>query len=307
MMSADSAFELTFSIVTPSYNQGQFIERTLQSVLSQSVAPLEYFVFDGVSTDNTTEILKKYEQHLSWISEKDNGQTDAVNKGLKRVTGDIIGWLNSDDIYYSGTFESVRRFFQENPSIDLVYGRANHIDKDDCVIEAYPTEPWDFERLKSICFLSQPAVFFRRKVIETYGLLDEKLHYCMDYEYWVRLAVRGASVAHIPIVLAGSRFYQETKTMNQRVAVHKEINDMLKKTLGKTPDRWLCNYAHVFVESHGFPTPQKSPFLAVAGLAVVIVFTSLRWNYSISKPLRNMLKGWMKHYTNKLFFRRSPT
>lgn len=292
---------LTFSIVTPSFNQGQFIERTIQSVLSQSIKPLEYFIFDGGSTDNTVELLKKHEQHYTWVSEKDNGQTHAVNKGLKRVKGDIIGWLNSDDIYYPGAFQCVLDFFETNPDIDIIYGDAHHIDKEDKVIEQYPTEPWDIERLKDTCFLSQPAVFFRRRVIETYGLLDEKLSYCMDYEYWVRLAIQGASFAHIPLVLAGSRFYQETKTLNQRLAVHAEINDMLKKKLGKTPDRWLCNYAHAFVESRGIAMGQTRSIIALPILTVMIVLTSIRWNYGVSKSLRKMLREWCKEYAKKLF------
>lgn len=291
---------LTLSIVTPSYNQGLFIERTLHSVLSQNITPVEYFIFDGGSSDNTVELLKKHEQHFNftWVSEKDNGQTHAINKGLQKVTGDIIGWLNSDDIYYPGAFQCVLDFFEAHPTVDVVYGKAHHIDKDDNFIEVYPTEPWNIERLKETCFLSQPAVFFRRKVIEAYGFLDEKLSYCMDYEYWMRLALQGASFAHIPSVLAGSRFYQETKTLNQRVAVHAEINDMLKDKLGKTPDRWLCNYAHAVVEPHGQQTRSKA---TIPMLAVMIVFSSIRWNYSISKSLRKMLREWLKEYTKKLF------
>lgn len=294
---------LTFSVVTPSYNQGEFIERTIQSVLSQSVQPMEYFVFDGGSTDNTIDVLKKYEKQLFWVSEKDKGQTDAVNKGLNVVKGDIIGWLNSDDIYYPKAFEMVSNFFQSNPSIDVVYGKANHVDKEDQIIEPYPIEPWNLERLKSICFLSQPAVFFRRTVVEQYGPLDDKLRYCMDYEYWLRLGVRGAQFAHIPLTLAGSRFYLETKTLGQRVGVHKEINDMLKKTTGETPDRWLCNYAHVWIESKGFSLTRKNQFLVV--LIIVVIFTSLRWNHSVSKSLWKTLAEWTKRYTAKLFsFRR---
>jgi glycosyltransferase involved in cell wall biosynthesis len=293
---------LTFSIVTPSYNQGEFIERTLQSVFSQTVLPLEYFVFDGGSTDNSIQILKKYAQQIEWVSEKDNGQAHAVNKGLKKVTGDIIGWLNSDDVYYPDAFKCVRTFFEENPSVDVVYGKAYHIDKQDQIIEAYPTERWNVEHFKSFCFLSQPAVFFRRKVIEEQGLLNENLCYCMDYEYWLRLAMRGVSFAHIPLVLAGSRFYQETKTLNQRVAVHSEINTMLKKKLGRTPERWLCSYAHIFVETHGIARGQVHSFLAIPVLAVVMVLASLRWNYSISSTLRQMLSGWIKRYLRKLFY-----
>lgn len=287
---------LTISVITPSYNQGEFIERTLQSVLNQSIKPLEYFVFDGGSTDNTVDILKIYENQLSWTSEPDAGQAAAVNKGFKIAQGDIIGWLNSDDIYYPNAFQHVIDFFSKNPDINVLYGNANHIDKSNQIIEAYPTEPWNYDRLKSVCFLSQPAVFFRREIIEQYGVLDEKLHYCMDYEYWLRLGMKGASFAHIPFILAGSRFYMETKTMGQRVPVHAEINAMQRRVLGYTADSWLTNYAHVLVESHGFSREREKPFLLA--IIFVSIYASLRWNRKISKALLKTIKIWFNRYCN---------
>ena len=172
------------SIVTPSFNQGQFIERTLQSVACQTGASIEHVVFDGGSTDTTLDVLNRFSPKVRWVSEKDKGQTDAVNKGIRGTDGEIIGWLNSDDIYYPGTISQVVSFFKDNPEIDVVYGMADHIDINDQAFEAYPTEPWNFERLQETCFISQPALFFRRRVVEKCGLLDESLNYCMDYEYW---------------------------------------------------------------------------------------------------------------------------
>ena len=238
---------LSISVVTPSYNQAQFIERTIQSVLDQNVPSLEYMVVDGASTDDTLNILKKYENRLRWVSEKDSGQTEAVNKGIQWTNGDIIGWLNSDDIYYPGTLSAVMRLFEEFPQVNVVYGEADHIDESDQLIEAYYTEDWNYERLKEVCFLCQPAVFFRRSLLEQVGLLDTNLKYCMDYEYWLRL---GAKVPFVRIEkkLAGSRMYRENKTLGERVAVHKEINDMLRKQLGAVPDKWIFNYAHAVVD-----------------------------------------------------------
>ena len=134
------------SIVTPSFNQGQFIERTLQSVASQSGVEIEHVVFDGGSTDNTVDILGNFTPSVNWVSKKDRGQTDAVNQGIRATDGEIIGWLNSDDIYYPGAIAQVVAFFTTHPDIDVIYGMADHIDINDKSFESYPTEPWNYER-----------------------------------------------------------------------------------------------------------------------------------------------------------------
>lgn len=278
------------SIITPSFNQGRFIERTLQSVASQTGAEIEHVVFDGGSTDNTVEILKRFSPPVRWVSKKDKGQTDAVNKGISATDGEIIGWLNSDDIYYPGTVARVVAFFEANPEIDLVYGMADHIDVEDQAFEPYPTEPWNFERLKENCFICQPALFFRRRVVEKYGLLDEALNYCMDYAYWLRLGKNGARFAYLEEKLAGSRLYDENKTMSAKVKVSKEINKMLKKLFGRVPDRWLFGYAYVVVTQRTSRKFDDTVFLIQ--LIPNVIFSSLRWNRGISAAMIEQLFRW---------------
>jgi len=279
------------SIVTPSFNQGRFIERTILSVLEQGVEDLEYFVIDGGSRDETVEILKRYESRLWWVSERDRGQADAVNKGLRRCRGDVIGWLNSDDIYYPAMVAAACEYLASRPEIDVVYGDANHIDAEDKVIEAYPTEEWDLQRLADVCYLCQPAVFFRRSVIEKFGLLSERLHFCLDYEYWLRLAVGGANFARLRQVVAGSRLYAETKTLGSRVKFHREINNMLRERLGRVPDRWLFNYAHALLDENGVPRTARFRFPVLVSAASIMA--ALRWNRRISPGMLQLTRTWV--------------
>lgn len=274
------------SIVTPSYNQAQFIERTIESVLAQGFPSLEYVVFDGGSTDGTPEVLKRYDGRLRWVSQPDKGQADAVNLGITATSGDIIGWLNSDDIYYPGAIQRVVDFFSRHPDVDAVYGRADYIDVHDRTFGSYPTEPWDLEHLKQACLICQPALFFRRSVVTRFGLLDPDLIYCMDYEYWLRIAFGGAKFAYLPEKLAGFRIYAENKTLRAKLALRIEINDMLHRHLGRVPDRWLFVYAHCVAELRSKHVPSTAFFLR---LAVHLIRASLHWNRGLSAQLKQNL------------------
>jgi glycosyltransferase involved in cell wall biosynthesis len=287
---------LSVTIITPSFNQAQFLERTIRSVLAQSseeprfAGPIEHWVIDGGSRDGSVEILERYGGRLHWISEKDRGHPDAVNKGLARATGDIIGWLNSDDIFYPGAVATVMDVFERRPDVDVVYGDGNHIDEHDRFIEPYPTEDWSFERLKECCFLCQPAVFFRRRLVERFGPLDVQWHYALDYEYWLRLGQNGARFVHIGAVLAATRLHAATKTLGSRVKVHSENNDMLAALFGRVSDRWLFAFAHAVLDDRGLArgTPRYSIEVALRSWAAAV-----RWNGRISPPMLKLGSQWI--------------
>ncbi len=281
------------SIVTPSFNQGPFIERTIESVLAQKIDNLEYYIADGGSTDETLDIIKKYHDRLSYVSEKDKGQAAAVNKGIKATTGNIIGWLNSDDIYYPGALSAVIAYFSAHPETDVVYGDAHHIDESDNILEPYYTEDSNYERLKEVCFLCQPAVFFRRRILDKAGLLNENLHYCMDYEYWLRLG-RLTLFARIPEFLAGSRMYEDNKTLGARVQVHREINDMFLQKMGNVPDKWIYAYAHAVVEGKGRlrnTTWQNLKF--VGALTRISVISFFKWRRYLPLHAMQTMMDWV--------------
>lgn len=236
---------MKISVVTPSFNQGQFIERTVQSVLSQNCGPheLEYVVMDGGSSDQTVSILASYATKLFFISEPDRGQTHAINKGINATSGEIIGWLNSDDIYYPDALKKVCDFFTAHPQVEMVYADAKLIDVNDNFLAHYPTEKWHVERLKSRCFISQPATFIRREAVLKYGHLNEQLHFCMDYEYWLRLGLNGARIVYLPESLAGARIYADTKSSRLAVEASLEAMSMLQEKLGDIPPEWTVNHS----------------------------------------------------------------
>lgn len=204
------------SIVTPSLNQGQFIERTILSVLNQDYPNIEYIVIDGGSTDNTLEAVKKYEDRLIWKSEPDNGQSDAINKGFRAATGDILAWLNSDDTYNFGTIKTVCSYLAKYPEVDVMYGDGKIVNEDDEVIGVFNSGSVDLRRwlYHGQINIFQPSTFFRRSVLSDIGLLDDNLHYNMDTDYWIRMALKKLNTQHVRKPLANLRWHQAAKTYN---------------------------------------------------------------------------------------------
>lgn len=201
------------SVVTPSYNQAVFLERTILSVLNQNYPNLEYIIIDGGSGDESVNIIKKYEKYLAcWVSEKDRGQSHAINKGWERATGEIVAWLNSDDTYTPGALAYVADFFQAHPQIDMVCGNAYKVDEEDNVIGASPRQDFKLEKLiHNQWNIPQPAVFLRRRVLTEVGLLDEALYFYMDLDLFIRVGQK-YSVKRIPQYLANARIHSQVKT-----------------------------------------------------------------------------------------------
>jgi len=187
---------MKISIVTTNYNTDKYLEQTIQSVLNQKGDfELEYIITDGGSTDNSLDIIKKYKDRLKYISEKDKGQSDGINKGLKMATGDIVAFLNADDVYTDGALDKVVTYFKENPDCMWLTGYGKIIDENGKQIKKYITEyknrklrKFTFEQLLIENCISQPATFWRRKLLDEMGYIDESLHYSMDQDLWARFA-----------------------------------------------------------------------------------------------------------------------
>ena len=237
------------SIITPSYNQGSFIETTIRSVLSQEGVQIEYLVMDGESSDGTVAILEQYRDRLEFISEKDSGQAAAINKGFRKARGRIIAYLNSDDTYLPGALAKAVQFMDEHPEYALAYGEGYHVNAEGKIIDRYPTEPFHYERLSEICFICQPTAFLRREVLQTVGYLDESLHYCMDFDYWIRVA-RQHPVGYIPAYLATSTLHARGKTLSKKYEAHREMLATVGKHYGRVPSRWIAAYAHASLERY---------------------------------------------------------
>jgi glycosyltransferase involved in cell wall biosynthesis len=217
------------SIVTPSFNQDQFLEETIQSVLHQDYPNLEYIIIDGDSTDDSAAIIERYANQLAyWVSEPDRGQGHALNKGFQKVTGDLVGWINSDDVYYSpNVFSQVVTWFQKHPDLDACYGHNLYIDANGALLFCRKANPFYSERLLQIWnFINQPTVFFRRRVLDTCEV-SEEYHYCLDYDFWLQMSETyrfGCS----NILTAAARWYSSCKTVGDAPKMLRETEAMLR-------------------------------------------------------------------------------
>ncbi len=203
--------DLSFSVITPSFNQFAYLKQTMDSVLSQNIPGMEYVVIDGGSTDGSAELIRSYEDRLSgWVSKKDRGQADAVNKGVSLTSGEVIGWLNSDDLFLPGAARKALTFLAEHPDVDAVYGDVLSIDGDGKLMNVMRFEQYTAEDLMTFRVISQPGVFFRRSAWERAGGLDLSYSYLLDHHLWLRMISRG-KFAYLPEPLAAARFHAGAK------------------------------------------------------------------------------------------------
>lgn len=212
----------TVSVVTPSYNQAAFLETTIRSVLEQDYSAVEYFVMDGASTDESVEVIKKYSDRLSeWVSEKDSGQGDAINKGLARANGEIFAWLNSDDYYLPGAISTAVKTFQQNPDAVLVYGNMLAVDENGQILNVLKYGQYSLEDLLCFQIIGQPAVFFRREAYIQAGGLDVAYHYMLDHHLWIRISQQG-QLLYVPQAWAAARFHLQAKNRSLAVEFPRE-------------------------------------------------------------------------------------
>ena len=222
------------SIVTPSYNQGEFIADAIESVLAQDYPRIEYMVIDGGSTDSTLDVLRRYGDRVRWTSGPDAGQSDAIHRGFAASSGKYIAWLNSDDRYVPGAISAAVDELETNPDAALAYGLGEFMDRDGAVIGlCRHVEPWDFKRLLgTLNFVLQPATLFRREAYIAIGGLDTSLHYVMDYDLWIRFGSK-YPVRFVPRVLAQARVYGGTKTATGGLPRLEELERVVRRNGGK--------------------------------------------------------------------------
>lgn len=296
---------MKFSITVPSFNQVKFLEETLKSVISEEGPKLEIIVKDGGSTDGSLDIIKKYAAKLSYSSGIDQGQTDAINQGLKASTGDILGFLNSDDLYLPGTLAFVEAYFKANPKCMILYGKADHCDEGGAFIEHYPTLAWDYKKLLDTCYICQPSVFWRKEIHEELGFFDERLHYAMDYEFWLRVGKK------LPLhylgdespILAHSRLHAEGKTLNKRVPAHREILHVVSQYASEPKETytWLRYTASLTVIKEGTPPssdPIKQGMFIHAYVTTVKVMADefgIELDSGFHEELKALLKPFLNH------------
>lgn len=222
--------DILVTIVTPSYNQGQFIQYTIESVLNQTYKNIQYIVVDGASKDNTMEVVERYRDKIDIvISEPDKGQTDAINKGFKLAKGELVGWINSDDMLYPYCVEEIVKLYKQNPDGAIFYGsKMEFVDSKNNHIKFWENKIGSRDRLLRKNYdVSQPGSFYRKEILEKVDYLDESIYYCMDLDLFLKLLNHGNIYSIDDEPLAKYRSWEETKSKNGRIKFIKNIRERL--------------------------------------------------------------------------------
>jgi glycosyltransferase involved in cell wall biosynthesis len=236
------------SIVTPSFNQGAYIEDALLSVKQQDYPSLEHIVMDGGSTDGTVDVLRQYAakpgwEHLHWVSEPDRGQTDALNKGFRQATGKVWAYLCADDFYAGGALNCIVQFFEAHPSVELIYGNCLFVDDLGHPLRLKKAVPFDSEKLTVANYIWQPTVFFRPSVWEKVGTFNEDLEFAMDYEYWLRVS-RKCAIKALEVHLANYRWQRNSKTVSQERSQLREAYAVARRFGGGGLRSWYLHHVY---------------------------------------------------------------
>ena len=292
------------SIVTPTLNQGRFIEATIESVLAQDYPRVEYIVVDGGSTDGTLDRLSRYRGRLTWISEPDRGQSDAINKGFRRARGDILAWINSDDTYLPCAVSSAVAHLVAHPELGMVYGDGSLIDEAGRVTRAFPAAgPFDLWKLVYVIdYILQPAAFFRRDAVEAVGGLDERLHWAMDWDLFIKIGKR-YPVGYLPRPMASLREHGTAKTLSGGSRRLSELVEVMRRHGSRRfpPARLayaIDTYART-VLGHAEPAPDR-------GLRPIVARAAYRLADRVCRTAQGLsADGWVSARSHFLL-RRTP-
>lgn len=273
---------MKLSIITPTFNHAKYIETTIKSVLANNYQDLEYIVVDGGSTDGTQDVVARYADSITkFISEPDDGQADAINKGFTHATGEIYAYINSDDYYFPDTFAKVMRFFEENPDVDFVYGDCVFVDEGG-QFHRYFTEIEPFDRFRlTTCsdFIMQPSSFWRARAYHECGGFDASLHYGFDWDLWCKMAKKGFRFHYMRELLAVNREFENTKTLsggNKRLSELKKIIDKNKESA--FPHAY---YGYAYAEESMKPKEEQSLWKKIfykLGAYKSIIYNQKHWN-----------------------------
>jgi glycosyltransferase involved in cell wall biosynthesis len=280
--------KLLVSIVINSFNYGSFLEDTIKSVINQDYQKKELIIIDGGSTDNTIEILKKYEDKcvLKWVSEPDNGQSNAINKGFKMSKGNVIGWLDADDVYFDKYCLSyVISTLNSYPNVDVIYGNDVLIDENNLIFRARRYPEWNFKKAVRRFFIPQPATFLRRKVIEEH-MMDENLNFAMDLEFFLKVGLK-SKIKYENRIMAGTRIHKKRKSISKKMAAVNEGNTVIKKyghTFGLS--YYLTHFLVDFPETLAERTLGLSDLLSIKKTSDYLAFngtTASSWSCILSQ------------------------